>query len=64
MDRHAHLDTQVTRARVLLGFMSKAEAIQALVESGLSKGDAFLAVCAAQVLDKPVSRETLAGHKP
>ena len=62
MDRHAHLDDHVTRARTLLGFVPTSEAIATLVDSGLSRREAFLAVHAALVLDKPVSRETLKGH--
>jgi hypothetical protein len=50
-DPHAYVDALVERARALRGFMSDAQAIEVLMESGVG-GEAYLAVTAAKLLDK------------
>jgi hypothetical protein len=55
MDQYEHMDTLVTRARMLIMYMSDVEATEIMVKKGANKGDVFLAIKAAQILNKEIT---------
>lgn len=52
MDKHGRMDKLIDRARVLLGFMPGADVAETFAEAGIDKGDTFLAIKAAQILNE------------
>lgn len=47
-------DVLIQRSQALLGFMSPVEAVGVLADAGIPVEDAFLAVKAAEILERPV----------